>query len=96
MTGAHKGVAALTALLFTAGLAALPVQAAQADTQARAMYSNCTALNRDYPHGVSDRRKPRSWWIRNGATGKGAYRPRLYDRVAGSMDRDHDHIACEK
>ena len=28
------------------------------------------------------------------ATGKGAYKPNLYDRVHNNLDRDDDHIAC--
>jgi hypothetical protein len=62
----------------------------------RRAYSNCTELNRDYRHGVSDRRMTKQQWIRKGATDKGAYKPTLYRRVESSMDRDNDHIACEK
>lgn len=58
-------------------------------------YDNCTALNRDFKHGVSDRHMTRHQWIRKGATGKGAYKPNLYDRVHSNLDRDDDHIACE-
>ena len=59
-------------------------------------YDNRTELNRDYKHGISNRHFTKRQWICRGATGKGAYRPRLYRRVESSMDRDNDHIACEK
>ncbi len=62
----------------------------------RRAYDNCTELNRDFKHGISDRRMTRRQWIRKGATGKGAYKPNLYDKVHSAMDRDDDHIACEK
>ena len=70
--------------------------ASASGTEALAAYDNCTELNRDFSHGVSNKKKPRSWWIRRGATGKGAYKPNLYRSVQASMDRDHDNIACEK
>lgn len=84
-------------VLLTAGGVMLPVTAADAatTTTAVAAYANCTALNRVYHHGVSNRHLTRHQWIRRGASGKGAYKPRLYKRVHTTLDRDDDHIACE-
>jgi hypothetical protein len=93
-----KKVAALGAgaLLVATGLAAPTVTAAGAERGTMSRYSNCTELNRDFKHGVSDRRMTKRQWIRKGATAKGAYKPKLYRAVKSSMDRDKDHIACEK
>jgi hypothetical protein len=58
-------------------------------------YRNCTALNRDYPHGVG--RPGARDRTRNGSqrvTNFEANRP-LYDANSES-DRDGDGIACEK
>lgn len=57
-------------------------------------YANCTALNKDYPHGVGRKgahdhtssSKPVANFYRN---------TRLYNLNA-SHDRDKDGIACEK
>lgn len=87
--------AAVTLLAGMTGGAAMAAQAGAPAVHATG-YANCTALNRDYSHGVSDQRHPRSWWIKRGATARGAYKPVLYRAVDSTMDRDHDHIACEK
>jgi hypothetical protein len=85
------------AVLITAGGVVLPVASSDAarTTADAASFSNCTELNRVYHHGISNRHFTRHGWIRRGATGKGAYRPRLYKRVHSNLDRDNDHIACE-
>ena len=78
-------VAAMTAALVLAG-AAPSYGAAKS-------YKNCTALNKDYPHGVG----------RQGARDKTSGMPvtnftvsnTLY-RSNGSSDRDRDGVACEK
>jgi hypothetical protein len=56
-------------------------------------YKNCTALNKDYPHGVG----------RNGARDKTSGTPVTTFKVSNSLyaanrgsDRDGDGIACEK
>ena len=58
-------------------------------------YKNCTALNRDYPHGVGKRgardvvrgsTKPVTNFARNNA---------LYN-ANSTKDRDRDGVACEK
>jgi hypothetical protein len=87
---------AAACLLLTAGLfGGAPAQAAQ-PTPTGATPSNCTQLNKKYPHGISNRHFTKRQWIKKGATAKGAYRPRLYRKVASNLDRDKDHIACEK
>jgi excalibur calcium-binding domain-containing protein len=85
------------AVLITAGGVVLPVTASDAAGTASAVasFSNCTELNHVYHHGISNRHLTRHGWIRRGASGKGAYRPRLYKRVHSNLDRDGDHIACE-
>jgi hypothetical protein len=57
---------------------------------------NCTELNKRFPHGIGDRHFTKRQWTRKGATAKGAYRPKLYKRLASNLDRDKDRIACEK
>lgn len=98
----HRGVMKKTlmpaiAVLLAAGSVVLPVTASDAATATAvaAGYDNCTDLNRVYHHGVSNRHLTRHQWIKRGASGKGAYKPRLYKRVHNSLDRDDDHIACE-
>jgi hypothetical protein len=93
-----KTLMPVIASVFTVGVVVLPITASDAapPTAAAASFSNCTELNRVYHHGISNRHFTRHGWIRRGASGKGAYRPRLYKRVHTSLDRDDDHIACEK
>ncbi len=84
----------LTALIGSAVLcsATILVVASPADA-ANKTYKNCTALNKDYKHGVG---KP-------GAKDKTSGRPvttfkkskAIYDKNKKS-DRDKDGIACEK
>jgi hypothetical protein len=83
--------------LLTAGVLLVPIAASDAapTTPTVASFSNCTELNHVYHHGISNRHFTRHGWIRRGASGKGAYRPRLYKRVHSNLDRDGDHIACE-
>ena len=84
--------------LVTAGAVMLPTTASDAATSTAAAvvgFSNCTQLNHVYHHGISNRHFTRHGWIVRGASGKGAYRPRLYKRVHSNLDRDDDHIACE-
>jgi len=95
MVSKRTGALALTAALLAGGLL-VPAAAATAQEGSAAAYGSCDQLNRAYPHGVSDRRRSKAWWIRRGATAKGAYRPRLYRAVHANLDRDDDHIACER
>lgn len=56
-------------------------------------YSNCTALNRDYPHGVGlkgARDKTSGTPVTNFKKSKSLY------RANSGSDRDGDGIACEK
>lgn len=79
---------ALTALLVVASMS---VAASSAD--AARSYSNCKALNRDYPHGVG------KTGARDSTSGKAVTNftrsSKLY-RANRSKDRDGDGIACEK
>jgi hypothetical protein len=93
---AKRLVALGVGTLLVATTIVVPTWSASAGTRHTAAYDNCTELNRDFKHGVSNRHMTKRQWIRRGATGKGAYKPKLYRRVESSMDRDDDHIACEK
>lgn len=94
----HNSIKRALAAVGVAGLLATGMVTAPAEAAGvhAAPFANCTALNKVYKHGISDQHHVRSWWIRRGATAKGAFRPTIYRQVAASMDRDHDHIACEK
>jgi len=79
---------------LVAAMTAAPVLAGAAPSYGAAKsYKNCTALNKDYPHGVG----------RQGARDKTSGTPvtnftvsnTLY-RANGSSDRDRDGVACEK
>ena len=59
-------------------------------------FSTCHKLNRTFHHGVMTNHYNRREWRAAGATGRPAYRPRLYARVADRLDHDDDGIACEK
>jgi Excalibur calcium-binding domain len=82
------------AVLVMAGGVMVPITASDAATSGAA-FANCTALNHVYHHGVTNRHLTRHQWIHRGASGKGAYKPRLYRQVHSNLDRDKDHIACE-
>ena len=96
----RNGVIGITAtVLMTGGLllAAATSDGAGAATNAPAAkaYKNCTALNKDYPHGVG----------RKNAVDKvsGSSRPVTNFKKSNSLyaankksDRDGDKIACEK
>jgi hypothetical protein len=85
------------AVFVMAGGVMVPVTASDAATTSSAMagFANCSDLNRVYHHGISNRHFTRHQWIVRGASGKGAYKPRLYKQVHANLDRDDDHIACE-
>ena len=93
-----RTLAGVATAMFALGLLTVPADGATVSNvePLGRQYDNCTELNRDFSHGVSNRRMTRQQWIRKGATGKGAYKPNLYRRVESTMDRDNDHIACEK
>ena len=93
-----KMVGALSAgvVLAATTLAVPAVSASGGERVVQARYDNCTQLNRDFSHGISNRHLTRRQWIRKGASGKGAYKPKLYRAVHSTMDADDDHIACEK
>ncbi len=83
----------LTRIAVIATLAITPAIAFTAPASAAKRYKNCTALNKDYPHGVG---KP-------GARDKTSGRPVTNFKVSRSLynantsrDRDKDGIACEK
>ncbi len=79
---------------LAAALLAFPI-ADVADGAAAKRYANCTALNKDYPHGVG---RKGAWDRVSGST-----RPvtnfkrsdKLYNLNTG-RDGDRDGVACEK
>ena len=90
------GIATIGLLLGAAG------PAADAATRAKS-YKNCSALNRDYPHGVgreNARDKTSGTRVTNFRVSNRLYAfndgkaPR--DRGERDLDRDNDGIACEK
>lgn len=78
--------------------ASFPTSAVAMPEEERALagFSTCRQLNAEYPHGVSNRLRDRKWWVSRGATGVGLYCPRVYRQVKANLDRDRDHIACER
>lgn len=90
----RKAAAVMIAvLLATVGASVAPAATAKS-------YKNCTALNKDYPHGVGRRGakdKTSGKRVRNFKVST-----RLYQRYDGKpraerdLDRDNDGIACEK
>lgn len=85
-----KPIAVLLAALTT-GAVFVPATPALASAR---HFANCTAMHRSYPHGVGTRHardhvtsgRPVTTFTRNDA---------LY-AANTSMDRDRDHVACEK
>lgn len=88
--GAHG---AATVVLLS-GLA-VPAVSGSGSERSTLGYGNGTELNRDYRHGISNKRMTKRQWIRKGATGRGAYKHNLSRVVHSAMDRDDDHIACQ-
>ncbi|MEA2169473.1 MAG: hypothetical protein QOF76_2773 [Solirubrobacteraceae bacterium] len=79
------------AAIAAASTAMLAATAGVAD--AAKTYKNCTALNRDYPHGVG---KPGAHDHTSGTPVTNfKHSKALYNANSGS-DRDGDGIACEK
>lgn len=86
----------LAATLFTPVVTAASATTKGPEVLAKS-YSSCAELTKDYKHGISDKKdKPKSWWVSRGATAKGNYRPAIYANVHRNLDRDGDHIACER
>lgn len=86
-----RKIAAVAALsLMSVGVVALPAHAASA---APKKFSNCTAMNKAYPHGVG---RPGAVDRTSGTRVTTFKRDAaLYAANSGS-DRDKDGIACEK
>jgi hypothetical protein len=89
----------LRIFLFTLAIAAVAspasVLAADTDGLARAKhYANCTALNRDYPHGVG--KVGAVDHVSSGKPVKNFYRSDALYGANSRSDRDHDNVACEQ
>ncbi len=87
------GLAALA--LSTGALAAATTTAA--DAAKPAMYKNCTALNKVYPHGVGKAKAVDRTSGKRVTTFKRS--TKLYNQAMKhnrGLDRDKDGIACEK
>ena len=87
-----KAIVLVAALAVIASLGG-PAMGAQQVSRAR-HYVNCTALHRDYPHGVA-----RSRAAANAEVADGYRRPhvsrRLY-RANSDLDANNDGVACER
>ena len=89
----RTGIALASAAVVTAAGVLVPVAA-----DAQTVYANCTALNRDFRHGVAKsyraaRREHRVTGYPIAAYGRHARH--VYWANASSMDRDHDGVDCE-
>ncbi|GAB2982964.1 excalibur calcium-binding domain-containing protein [Nocardioides montaniterrae] len=85
-------IAALSVAALSSGLALSVAPSAEA-----ASYANCTALHRDFKHGVAKSAAAAQKQVRQGY-GRPAYGKRaqnIYWTVYRSMDRDKDGTACE-
>lgn len=96
----RNGVIGITAtVLMTGGLlvAAVTADTASAATSASAVkeYKNCTALNKDYPHGVGRKNAVDKVSGGRGSVTSFTKSNALYAANKKS-DRDGDKIACEK
>jgi hypothetical protein len=90
----HRITRALVAAgAATLGLGVLSMGPAQAQTN----YSNCTALHRDFKHGVARSKAASDKQVRQGY-GRPAYGKHARDVYAANhanLDRDKDGTACE-
>lgn len=87
---------AAVAVLSLASPAALLATAGSAD--AATSYRSCTALAKDFRHGVAKSAAAAQYQVRQGY-GRPAYGPRaraVYATNAGRLDRDKDGTACER
>ena len=86
--------AALAALAVSAAALTVTVPAAHAEGR---YYSSCSALHRDFKHGVAKSRTAAMKQVRAGY-GRPAYGDRakaVYWRNYTRLDRDRDGTACE-
>ncbi len=81
-----KPIAVLSAAAVAFAVAVTPASAARS-------YSNCTALNKDYPHGVG---KPGARDKTSGKPVTNFKRDKALYNANTKSDRDKDGIACEK
>lgn len=91
----RKAVAA-AALLSLAAPAAVVATAGSAE--AARSYSSCSALAKDFKHGVAKSRKAANYQVRQGY-GRPAYGERaraIYWENYKRLDRDRDGTACER
>ena len=92
------GMAAIGALV--AGVGVLPADAAPKPKS----YTNCTALNKVYPHGVAkkgakDKVKGKSKPVKNFTVNSTVYSyndGKAKRKGEKDLDRDNDGVACEK
>ena len=91
------GTRSVVTLACAAGVAAAGFLAPVA-ADAQTYYSNCTALHRDFRHGVAKSyqaalREHRATGYAMAAYGRHARH--VYWANASSLDRDHDGVDCE-
>jgi hypothetical protein len=86
----------IAVLASTAAVAALSLTLV-APANAQLKYANCTALHKDFKHGVAKGPKAAAKQVRDGY-GKPAYGPharKVYWANRANLDRDKDGTACE-
>lgn len=85
------------ALVAVAAVAASVLVVAPAGAAIPALYKNCTALNKKYPHGVGKigaRDKTSGTPVTNFTRSNTIYRTAMSHNKG--LDRDKDGVACEK
>lgn len=92
MTATAIGTLAATIIATGAGIA--PVDAAESQYAA---YRSCTALRRDWPHGVAKSAAAAQQQVNDGnpRPASGPRARRVYRNHRANLDRDNDGTACE-
>jgi hypothetical protein len=90
----NKRIAALIGATTIAATSLLGVGTADAATKKVKHYKSCSALHKDYPHGIAkrgavDTPKPGYHRVKNFRTNGAVY------TANKGLDKDHDKIACE-
>jgi hypothetical protein len=88
----------ITRTLVAAGAITLSLGAtSMAPAQAQTKYSNCTALHRDFKHGVARSKAAANRQVRDGygRPAFGRHARDVYWANHANLDRDKDGTACE-
>lgn len=85
------------AIAITAAVGALLMLSGIAPASAQTHYANCTALHRDFRHGVSKSKAAAKKQVRDGygLPAHGKHARAVYAANKANLDRDKDGTACE-